>query len=229
MGFYRCVVDKHIELDDGHDYVVQVNGQIFDGKINNYCNLYDDAFNSVFGTERRLFNDTVIIGNKITNCFNLFCMCSNLNSPITIGDNVNNCMDMFRGCVSLNSPVRLGKKVYYCFEMFMGCANFNQDLIIPDTVSSCQDMLWYCNNFASNIYFKGTSYRYIGLGNMLGLSYSLTTYPKRTLYFNSVLNNVFNTGIMFNTSQSLTWTLMDNGYYNSGYNIYCYYNYDGVS
>ena len=78
-----------------------------------------------------------------------------------------------------------------------------------------------------NIYINGNVYRDISVYCMLERTYA--SQGRVNLYFNNVLNNVFNrtAASLSLTGNAITWTAMDNGFYNSARNIYCYYNYLG--
>ena len=86
-------------------------------------------------------------------------------------------------------------------------------------------MFYYCNNFSSNIYFNGNIYRNINIKSMLGQTNNSL---QKNVYFNSILNNVFNkTDTSSIIGSAITWIDMEdnNGFYNEIYNIYCYNNY----
>lgn len=101
----------------------------------------------------------------------------------------------------------------------------NQNIIIGNEVKNCYAMMAQCTNFGKAIYFKGNVYRFMNTVNMIrGTKNSL----RKEIWFNSVFNNRFNVASTLSiVGNNITWTDMDNGFYNATYNIYCYNNYAG--
>ena len=125
---------------------------------------------------------------------------------------------------SFNQPVTIGNKITTCASMFAHCTSFNQPIIIPNSVIHCSHMFDYCTNFSNSIYFKTKN-------TSLDVTFLLSNCnnsKRKNIFFNSVLNSKFNnTAAYFSIvgRDSITWTPMTNGFYNTAFNIYCYYNY----
>lgn len=121
-----------------------------------------------------------------------------------------------------NNDVIIGANVGNVKMMLFNAANFNRDISIPDSVNDCSIMLGLATNFSSNIYFSGKVYRNINIADMLyGSS------KTRNVYFNHALNNIFNQTGPNALVGNITWATADNCFYNTNYNIYCYYNFAG--
>jgi hypothetical protein len=172
---------------DARDYLLSYanNGQLVgEGKI---CGLLSPLYyygqaniskevytnvNCVFTNEEELnnFNELLVIGNKVTNCYGLlsgaiaynqpitipndvnscaqmFYNCKNFNQPITLPDSLKECTYMFYGCESFDQAVVLPNGVTYCSHLFENCTNFNQPITIPNSVTSCEDMFNGCTSF----------------------------------------------------------------------------------
>ena len=202
----------------------------------------------------RSFNQSITIPSNVNYCDQMFYFCSKLNSPITIipGGSQINCYEMFCHCDIFNQSVTIPDGVTNCSCMFWYCEKYSKPIIIPDSVTNCSSMFGHCNsfnstitignvndcnfssfisgngdsdgNFGNHIYFK-TKQTNINVTGML-------THTNRTLrksvHFNSVLNSKFN-GTDYETGSivfyDITWTSMTNGFYNTAWNVYCYYNY----
>ncbi len=171
---------------------------------------------------------TLLDWTYVTNCCTMFRNCVNFNQPVTLGNNVVDCTYMFYNCVNFNQPVTLGNNVNNCNQMFRSCQKFNQPVTIPISVGSINQMFPYCNSFNSDIYVKGNQNRRLTCAHMF---LNVTNVTRKNIWFNNVFNNVFNQ--TYNgwsiTGTSVSWTQMadGNGFYNEGYNIYCYNNYEG--
>lgn len=126
------------------------------------------------------------------------------NRVITIGNNVTNCVFMFNNTRNVS---------------------FSEDIVIPARVNNCGRM-FSNSDFDKNIYVKGTVSRVV---NIAGMFYNANNSKKKNIYFNTVLNSIFNktTASSSIVGTSITWATTTNGFYNSAYNIYCYYNYEG--
>ena len=187
----------------------------------------------------------VIIPDSVTNCYGMFDFCTTFNNSVTIGQNVLNCASMFSNCIYFNQPITIPSKVTNCVNMFSACSNFNQTITIPDNVINCSGVLSEterfnsaitigknvinCSgllgrgyNFGNHIYFKTKSTSI----DITGLFYTYA--QKKYIHFNSALNSKFNstTAAKWLTPRGdVTWTTMTNGFYNTAYNVYCYYNY----
>lgn len=133
------------------------------------------------------------------------------------------CARMFANNTSFNSPVIIGNNVNSCYCMFESTA-MNQDITVPINVTELNRML-YNTPFGKNIYIKGKEFRNFNLGGLFN-----TSTKRKNILFHSSLNSVFNNGAIVDDGINLivpTWTPMTNGFYNTQYNIYCYYNYSG--
>lgn len=155
-------------------------------------------------------------------CCNRFHGQTAFNSPVIIGNNIKNCYAMFYSCSSFNQNIIIPNSVNDCTMMFKECTSLNQSITIPDSVDNCVQMFYNCCNLESNIYFNGNVYRELNLT----YAFMSTQSHRINIFFNIALNNVFNSArIAVYTIP--TWTTMTNGFYNTTYNLYCYYNYSG--
>lgn len=111
-----------------------------------------------------------------------------------------------------------------CSYLFKDNSAFNSDIIIGNNVTNLYHMLNNCKGFGSNIFIKGNTYRNIDTSSMI---YFGNNDIRKNIFFNSVLNNCFNNSSSSIVGYTITWSSMVNGFYNSAYNIYCYYNYGG--
>ena len=207
--------------------------------IIDYSNMFNNCpiFNkplSVYGSNincRLMFWGCYYFNSPISwdvkdflDCAWMFANCRNFNQPIpSIVGNRNNliCYHMFENCHNFNQPVIIdvGNRAN-CYQMFINCYDFNQPVVIGSNVMNMVQMFVTCSVFNSDIYIKGNEYRTINVSG-IGLTRNLS------IHFNHVLNNRFNTGTF--SGRTLNWITQENMYYNSEYNIYCYYNYDGVT
>jgi len=121
-----------------------------------------------------------------------------------------------------NNDVIIGARVGNVANLLYNAENFNRDIIIPESVNDCSGMLCYAYNFSANIYVMGKTYRNINIAYMLYGSSKI-----RKVYFNHVLNNIFNQTGPNALIGSITWETADNCFFNTDYNIYCYYNFAG--
>lgn len=130
---------------------------------------------------------------------------------------------------AFNSPLLLGRMVNNIVGLFRNGA-FNQDIIIPENVSNCIDFLYGCKNFEKNVYFAGKTYRELNIIGAFSRDwvYQQGTMNRMNIFFNEVLNNIFNNYAVSFQSVPITFeTINANCYYNSGYNLYFYHNYQG--
>ena len=101
----------------------------------------------------------------------------------------------------------------------------NQNITIPSNVTSIERML-FNTPFGRNVYIMGNVYRYIDVSCLFN-----TSTKRKNIWFHSSLNNIFNNAsiVGYDNRDTIkpTWTSMTNGFYNTQYNIYCYYNYSG--
>ena len=149
--------------------------------------------------EYGLANESVTIGNNVTNCAYMFANCDNFNQQVTIPDNVTDCTFMFRSC-----------------------SKFNQPITIPSSVTSCENMFRNCPNMSSNIYINNK----VGIDVSYMLR-SYNTQKRINVFCNNIatLNKTASGESL--TGTDITWTSTTNGYYNATYNIYIYNNYGG--
>ena len=119
-----------------------------------------------------------------------------------------------------------------CAFRFAGNTSFNSPISIGENVNSAYHMLEGCSSFGQDVYIRGgrrKSNSVLGSFNASGLFKSCNNSKRKNIWFNNILNNCFNnTGAVSSiTNTAITWTAMTNGFYNTAYNIYCYYNYSG--
>ena len=198
-------------------------GDIFNIYLDN-MNCYRYYYNSI--TNDRVFyhNESIIIGNNVTICSDMFNGCSMFNRPVIIGNNVNYCGFMFNGCMNFNQSITIPDSVTNCRGMFNCCHNLNQPVIIGNNVNDCVSMFSHCYNFNSNIYCY--SNKFTNHSNTYAMFYSCFNNRTKRLFIYNNMNRYFN-----NTDNSsiigpsgITWTSMTNGYYNSTYSIFIYTN-----
>ena len=207
--------------------------------INNCCYMFYSQWE---------FNYPITVNYNLqdVNCFAMFGECRKFNSPVTIS-RCSNVSNMFYHAYNMNLPVLLGvdfpshytnaiviKQIQNNINiarLFEGCNNYNQPIVLSAQVGNCAGIMVDCNQFSSNIYFTGNTYS--SWLNVRSLLSGTNNSKRRNVFFNVVLNNKFNqtqyNAIINPGSTGVTWTTMTNGFYNSTYNVYCYYNYDGVS
>ena len=112
-----------------------------------------------------------------------------------------------------------------CVNLFTHNPSFNSDIIIGNNVCNIYSMLYNCKGFGSNIFIKGNIFRNINSSSMF---HFCNNELRKNIFFNSVLNNCFNSSASNSiVGYPITWSSMTNGFYNSTYNVYCYYNYGG--
>lgn len=221
MIAYRSIRSENTNPDTYKSYgviaVSSSNSAVTREYLGRCCNMFAN------NTE---FNVNVRIGNNVTECQKMFYGCSNLNQPIVISDSVNNCTDMFYNCISLNQPIIISN-AYNCEGMFYNCINLNQPMIIPSRAATLINMFAGCISL-SDIYIKGTVARTLLTYGLVRNNNSAIRLNRINVHFNQILNNKFNntnTGSL--VYAPITWTAMTNGFYNTSYNVYCYYNYPG--
>ena len=169
------------------------------------------------------FNCDIVLGE---NCrlVGMLANCKGYNRNLQIPDSTITCEALFRNCQRLNQNIKIPSNASSCSSMFESTA-MNQDITIPSNVRIISRML-FNTPFGRNVYIKGNVYRSI-------LAYGLfdTSTKRKNIWFHSSLNNEFNnTGLVgYDNGWSIkpTWTSMTNGFYNTQFNIYCYYNYTG--
>lgn len=188
--------------------------------LNSDCsNMFAYCHNCTDWSGLNLFDWTYV-----TNCVNMFIYADNLNHPVKIGNNVENCVSMFNECMRFNQPIVIPESVVNCANMFVvnqGTSWGNADNIVP----------------VPDVYFKGKNFRNINIRQMVGRTAAIDNAIKRNntrgirvnIYYNVVIENqILNkSGTNTLTGTSLTWTAMENGYYNESANIYLYNNYEG--
>lgn len=181
----------------------------------------------------------VIIGNNVGNCAGMFYDCHYISQNISIPDSVIDCSHMFHGCGNIfwnGNEIKIPNNAKYLGYMFFNVYNFSQNIHIPPKVENVGCMLGgddtlFSTHSYPNVYFEAKEYRDINIIGMFGNWYQgssdgVNRSLIKNVFFNSVLNNVFNR----NASNSIAggtieWTPMTNGFYNSEFNFYMYNNY----
>lgn len=118
------------------------------------------------------FDNTIIIGETLTDCSDLFSGCKNLDLRIILHDGITNCRNMFKGLHSVISSIKVPSSAKDCSGMFAGVTEFNGviefsegnedlseafkdcrdlrfDVVIPSTAKYCVRMFegcWYFND-----------------------------------------------------------------------------------
>ena len=188
-------------------------------------------------------NYNIKIPANATDCAMMFYNCRQLNQNIAIPDNVKNCESMFGQCISLNQNIKIPESAIRCEAMFKGACNLDfKNLYIPENVIDVSNLLMGYSiseptyNKSINIFFNAREYKIIRIDGLVGrypTQYqpgNVNTSVRKNIFFNAVLNNVFNrtngsTILGYDSNDLITWTPMTNGFYNAYYNFYCYYNY----
>ena len=183
---------------------------IGDNITNMYCtfmNCYD-------------FNQPIIIPDSVTNMYSTFGRCPNFNQHITIPDSVTNMAGTFSGCNKFNQPITIPDNVTNMDHTFNNCPNFNQPVTIGNSVTNMYYAFNNCTSFGSSLYFKNSS----KLTNVCYMFQYCNNSLRKYIYCNNA-TPFLNTG-RYNsiTGGLVTWSTMDNGYYNATYNIYIYNN-----
>ncbi len=174
------------------------------------------------------FNGNVLIPNGLKSGGSMFFNCHNFNRNVQIPDSVEKCSFMFAYCTKFQQNIKLPKNAVYLDGMYYQCNVNIGNVEIPENVISTESMFYisssggYPHNI--NAYFLAKEYKYINIRNMFCTYYGNNMY-RRNIFFNAVLNNVFNkTDFQSIVGGAITWTPMTNGFYNSYYNIYCFNN-----
>lgn len=180
------------------------------------CNCTRILLNTPFNCDIVLGENCILIG-MLTNC-------KEYNRNLQIPDNTRSCSYLFYNCVRFNQNIKIPSNASTCSSMFESTA-MNQNIIIPSSVNYI-DRLLFNTPFGRNVYIKGNVYRNIRVSGLFNMSTK-----RKNIWFHSSLNNVFNNADLVAYDNGLaikpTWTSMSNGFYNTQYNIYCYYNYSG--
>lgn len=233
--FYNCVnFNCPITLRDTHypncanmfENCINFNSPV---TIYSACNLVN-IFKNCYSLNQPINLGDIrgIPGNSATsgNIQNAFYGCTSLNSKVII-THANSLSSLFSGCSNFNQSFNIPEEVISCDSLFLSCVAYNQMTIVPSNVNNAGRMFSGCTGFENTVYFKGNEYRDINVAYSVARCNNL---KRKNIYFNSALNNKFNiTNSSSIVGASITWTTMANGFYNSTYNVYCYYNYDGVS
>lgn len=93
------------------------------------------------------FNWGVTVPKSVTNMYQAFNNCRNLNQPITIYGDVVNMSNAFRNCVNLNQPVSLLGNGADMSNAVRSCGNFNQPITIPNGVTNMMATFLECYRF----------------------------------------------------------------------------------
>lgn len=218
MIAYRSVQKRSV-VDYSATYRLTVNGQLLN-KSSCAC-LFNRKYN---------WNYPVVIGNNVISCYEMFWDCDMFNAPVTIPNSVTNMSKMFVGCDVFNYPIQIPDGVVNCAGMFSGTP-YRRDIYIPESVmdiSAIVEPPLGGIDYNKSIYIKGNVYRNLKTTAMFGSAYGKVHSVRRSVYFNIALNNCFNNANYPTVvGDNVKWTSMTNGFYNSLYNVYCYYNYSG--
>lgn len=190
------------------------------------------------------FNNSVIIGNRVSGCPYLFGNCSSLNRPITIGRNVIDCEGMFRNCNRFDQNIVIPKNVQNCQFMFDSCSRLSFAIKIPQNAKNCAGMFKNCYNIGdldNMVIPSGTENCYTMFFNALNVSGNI--YIKGTPNCKSMFGygggsrsyqvNIFcnNIEVITNNDYGIlplnAWTEIENGFRNASSKLYAYYNYSG--
>ena len=189
------------------------------------------------------FNSNVIIGRNVECCRGMFENCWSLNSNITLGRNIQNCSGMFVNCAIFNRNIIGSIKASDCSNMFNRCREFNQPLVLENGVVNCYGMLSSCNNYNQDIvipktvnntvqmlmYHNGTGNIYVNGSASVAQMLIFKNKQKRVNVFCNNIDVLSETQYP-NTiiRDNIIWQDIENGYYNSTWNIYIYNNYVGT-
>lgn len=186
------------------------------------------------------FNQPITIPNTAINCRTLL-QGTSYNHPLTIPDKVTNCKWMLFNACDFNQPLSLGNNVIDCQQMleayywddatstdhFEG-GNFNQDIYFPYSVANYKFTLAGQQNFEKNIYINNRLADSINTDSMLLMDEPVGGYKRKNVFcYNLSILNRTSTNTLVGEGTPITWTAIDNGYYNADYNIYLYNNYLG--
>ena len=126
---------------------------------------------------------------------------------------------MFNGCYNLNQNIQIPNSVTNTAYMFNGCYNLNQNIQIPNSITNIAYMFNFCRNisnitiFPKNRTSKNTT-SFIRNANITQLNIWTD---------NNTAINIMNTNFIQGSIKP-TMTTIENGYYNSLYNVYIYTN-----
>lgn len=187
MNFYRSTLGN--SEDFSYTYTVENNGN---------KTVTEGYAYRLLVSNQALTNESIVVGNHVTNCF---CMLGH--------------------CYNFNGSVNLGYKVDNCAYMLVNANSYNQETIIPASVNNCRSMFENCTAMNSNIYINGN----VENKDITNMIYNRGNSKRINIFSNC--DNTTHLGKVC-TGSPITLTSMTNGYYNSAYNVYFYNNYNGV-
>ena len=200
------------------------------------------------------FNQPIIMPDSVTNCKWMLVGCENFNQSVTLSNNLIDGYGIFQYCPNFNQPITLPNSIINAGTMFFECPNFNQQVNIPKNTKSIYCMFYHCTNYrptsfeipynienasrlfestgadfdVKNVYIhKNTGT--LNVCNMLKAAGRNASVGKRVnVYCNnlSMINGAATGQANSLYNGAVTWTAMENGYYNDAtkINLYLYNN-----
>ena len=162
-------------------------------------------------------NQNIQIPNGLTNIANMFLGCRSLNQNIKIPDGVNRIDSLFNNCVSLNQNIQIPASVKFAAAAFYNCGNLNQNILVPNSVTSASYMFGLCNNLSDITIGQGVTDTFAyqrAFRSNASKSLNIHTDPVTSSTLRST----------FLISSMLSFQEIENGHYNSQYNLYIYNN-----
>lgn len=184
------------------------------------ANLKNKKFSPISDTTYSVCDNGVpIISNSVATMCRTY-IGDTITHDVVVGEYIQDCSAMFYLAEQFNHKVYLSSNVRNTRSMFAQCYQYNQDIVIPNSVTDCTYMFDTCFSLSSNIYINGTP-------NIQGMLASKNNYKRVNIFCNN-LTNLLITDYRGVVGATITWTEMENGYYNDAYNIYLYNNYVGT-
>jgi len=197
---------------------------MFANNFNSNVHMHDNMNCTSMFEECGGINTDLYIADGIYSCTEMFTNCTKLNANIHLPNNCNNFYRFFSNCYNYNCPMILPNNVskgyLYLAAMLYGCNRFNQDVVIPKD-AFVQSMFGCCTNMSGNIYFNVAPSNYRNLTYLIGGRHN----THEINIFCNDLTNFLTTNSSSIVGLAVTWTTVENGYYNALYNVYLYNNY----
>ena len=96
-------------------------------------------------------DSTTTTSVSVTNIYNTFSGCTNLNQDIQIPSSVTGMSGTFQGCTNLNQNIQIPSSVTDMYSTFDFCYNLNQNIQIPNSVINMVNTFSHCTIFNQNI------------------------------------------------------------------------------
>lgn len=210
--------------------VTNVSGMFSDCNKFNQPITIEDGVTNVFNMFNgcRGFNHPIVFPNSVRTMNYVFADTYYFNQPFTIPCNVTSVAYMLSYASRFNQPVTISEGVTSLSHAFDGAYNFNQPITIPNSVRNITRMVPGVN-FGSDIIMNSPNFaNYTAITNVLSNN---TSRGRVNIYVDAgsnANNYIFNYGNQKNRLiyyTAFTWSKnnYNNCWYNTTYNIYCYW------